>query len=395
MGRGKTAEKIILILLVLALGFAGGTARLRPAARAAQPSAPNAQQDRPSAPTDAPKPAKETAAIPEASLPAETPFSTPAPTPTPEPERYVFHFVGDCTLASDAYHQGGPDGYDTVINGDFSYPFAKTVQYFADDDFTMANLECSLTKSTNATAKTFVYKTDAEYAKIMTEGSVEFVTLANNHVLDYGQAGYADTKAAVEAVGLGYAGRDEWALYETERGLVIGVYAVSFGSAEQIKAGVAAVKAAGAEFVIAALHFGTEGSYRVNAEQITMAHAAVDAGADFVYGSHAHTLQPVEEYKGKYIYYSMGNWTFGGNTNPRDKDTLILRMTVERAADGSVTVVEREHIPCACSGETNRNNYQPVPYEKDSEQWKRVLSKLDGSFTGADLSIGYGYTANE
>ncbi len=393
MGKGKTAEKIILILLLLALGFFGGTARQRPDALAPASSVPTPQTERQTPAPPAPKTPKETVAVPEVTLPPET--TAPTPTPTPEPERYVFHFVGDCTLASDAYHQGGPDGYDTVINGDYSYPFAKTVQYFTDDDFTMANLECALTKSTNATAKTFVYKADAEYAQIMPLGGVEFVTLANNHVLDYGQAGYADTKAAVEAVGLGYAGRDEWALYETERGLVIGVYAVSFGSADQIKKGVQAVRDAGAEFVIAALHFGTEGSYHVNAEQITMAHAAVDAGADFVYGSHAHTLQPVEEYQGRYIYYSMGNWTFGGNTNPRDKDTFILRMTVERAGDGSVAVVEREHIPCACSGETNRNNYQPVPYEKDSEQWKRVLSKLDGTFSGADLSIGYGYTANE
>jgi len=88
-------------------------------------------------------------------------------------------------------------------------------------------------------------------------------------------------------------------------------------------------------------------------------------------------------------------WSFGGNTNPRDKDTFILRMVVERAVDGTVSVVEREHIPCASSGEKNRNNYQPVPYEEGSEEYKRTLSKLDGTFNGANLSIGYGYSANE
>ena len=400
MGKGNIAEKIIMILLLLALGFCGGTARLRPetAARPA-PTAPTQE-------TAAPAPATEQ---PAATAPAETaaadaPAPTdPPPTQAPAPTVYTMHFIGDCTLASDAYHQGGPDGYDTVVNGDFSYPFAKTVQYFTGDDFTFANLECALTEATGARDKQFVYKTHAEYAQIMTEGGVEFVTLANNHVLDYGQKGYDDTKAAVEAVGLGYAGRDEWALYQTEKGMVIGVYAVSsFGNATQdqqgvelIKKGVAAVREAGADFVIAALHFGDEGSYQVNAVQRTQAHAAIDAGADFVYGSHSHTLQPCEEYNGHWIYYCMGNWTFGGNTNPRDKDTFILRLTVEQSADGAVTVTEREHIPCACSGETNRNNYQPVPYEPDGEGWRRVLSKLDGSFTGANLQIGYGYTANE
>ena len=91
----------------------------------------------------------------------------------------------------------------------------------------------------------------------------------------------------------------------------------------------------------------------------------------------------------------MGNWTFGGNTNPRDKDTFILRLTVERAADGTVSVTEREEIPCACSGETGWNNYQPVLYDKDSEGYQRVLSKLNGTFSGSDLSIGYNYSNNE
>jgi poly-gamma-glutamate synthesis protein (capsule biosynthesis protein) len=91
----------------------------------------------------------------------------------------------------------------------------------------------------------------------------------------------------------------------------------------------------------------------------------------------------------------MGNWTFGGNTNPRDKDTLILRMTVCRGPDGEVSVSGYEIIPCASSGTTNYNNYQPVPYEKDSEGYQRVLDKLNGDFTGSNLSIGYGYSANE
>ena len=400
MGKGKIAEKIIVILVLLALGFAGGTARLRPEA-SVRPAADSAPAPAAKQPAETKLPA--VSPIAETAPPEQTPAVTPEPTPTPAPVAYTLHFVGDCTLASDSYHQGGPDGYDTVINGDFSYPFAKTVQYFENDDFTMANLECALTESTSARNKTYVYKAHAEYAQIMSEGGVEFVTLANNHVLDYGQQGYDDTKAAVEAVGLGYAGRDEWALYETEKGMVIGVYAVSsFGTwnedqqgPELIKKGVAAVREAGADFVIAALHFGDEGSYQVNAVQRQQAHAAIDAGADFVYGSHAHTLQPWEEYNGRYIYYCMGNWTFGGNTNPRDKDTFILELTVEQAPDGAVTVTNREHIPCASSGEKNRNNYQPTPYEPDSEDWKRVMSKLDGTFTGSNLSIGYGYSTNE
>lgn len=400
MGKRKIGEKIIMAVLIAALGFAGGTARFRPATPVTAPVFQPAQQAEAAAPA-----AAQEAPEPPATQPEETPVAeptveqepdtTPEPTPTPVPEVFTLHFVGDCTLASAIGFQGGPNGYDTIVGGDFAYPFAETVDYFSDDDFTMANCECCFTESSAATAKTFTFKASADYAQVFPEGSVEFVTLANNHVLDYGQQGYDDTKAALDEVGVAYAGRDEWTLYETQRGLKIGIYAVSFGTVEQIRKGIAAVKDAGADFIIAALHFGDEGSYQVNADQRNQAHAAIDAGADFVYGSHAHTLQPSEKYAGKYIYYSMGNWSFGGNTNPRDKDTFLLRLTVEKTADGQVSVTEREEIPCASSGEQSFNNYQPVPCAEDSEAYNRVLSKLDGSFTGSNLSIGYGYSANE
>ena len=324
-----------------------------------------------------------------------SPEPTPEPTPEPEPEYFTLSFVGDCTLACAPGFQGGPNGYDTITGGDVAYPFAKTAQYFAEDEFTMANCECCFTESTLATDKTFTFKTGAEYAGVFPAGGVEFVTLANNHVLDFGQQGYADTKAALDDAGIAYAGRDEWTVYETAHGLKLGIYAVSFGTVEQIKAGIAAVQDAGADFIIAALHFGDEGSYQANFDQKAQAHAAIDAGADFVYGSHPHTLQPMEEYGGGLITYSMGNWSFGGNTNPRDKDTLILQLSLCRAADGAVSLSDYATIPCSSSGEQSYNNYQPVVCAEDDAAYARVLSKLDGSFTGANLSISYGYSANE
>lgn len=383
--------KVLPLALVLAMALLGGTFIS---------AKPEVQKETELKALETPETViKETPGIiesePTITEPAVTEEVITTPEPTPEPEYFTLNFIGDCTLASVPSYQGTASGYDTVIGTDYAYPFAKTLDYFKDDDMTFANLECCLTDSTAAVAKTFTFKANEDYVNIMSEGSVEFVTLANNHILDYGDEGVADTKAALDSAGIVYAGRDEYAVYETNRGLRIGVYAVSFGTASQIKAGIEAVKALDVDFTIAALHWGDEGSYTVNNDQKIQAHAAIDAGADFVYGSHPHTLQPVEEYNGHYIYYSMGNWTFGGNTNPRDKDTFILRMTLEKTADGTVTITEREHIPCACSGVVNGNNYQPAPYEADSEEYKRVLSKLDGSFNGSNLSIGYTYSNNE
>ncbi len=320
---------------------------------------------------------------------------TPAPTPEPEPEFFELSFVGDCTLASTTYNKPLSVSYENVVGDNYAYPFEKTVQYFVDDDFTFANLECALTTTTASDTKNFTFRADPAYTQILTAGSVEFVTLGNNHVLDYGEQGYLDTKAALNAAGIAFAGRDEGTIYETESGLRIGVYAASFGKTQQIKDGVAALKTAGAEFVVAALHWGDEGSYRTNALQREQGKAAIDAGADLVIGSHPHTLQPVEEYNGKYIYYSIGNWSFGGNTAPRDPDTIILKVSVKRDIDGTVSLVERRHIPCACTGVAGGNNYQPVPYEEGSEEYLQTLSKIDGSFGGPDLSISYEYNFSE
>jgi len=322
------------------------------------------------------------------------PVST-MPTPEPTPQYFELSFVGDCTLASTVYNKKLGVSYESVVGTNYAYPFEKTVQYFKDDDFTFANLECSLTTSTSSDTKNFCFRADPAYAQILSMGSVEFVTLGNNHVMDYGEQGYTDTKAALDAVGISYTGRGEGSIYKTASGLKIGVYAVSFGKTAQIKEGVAALKAAGAEFVIAAIHWGDEGSYDVNELQKEQGHAAIDAGADIVIGSHPHTLQPCEEYNGKYIYYSLGNWSFGGNTAPRDRDTIILKLTVKRDIDGTISIDNCEHIPCACTGVTGGNNYQPVPYGADSEQYKRTLSKIDGTFDGPNLTIGYQYNFSE
>jgi len=387
----KSEIKIISILLVLILAIFGGTAQMRPVAKPSPaPEAPSLSQ-----PEEPSLPQKQPISPSESQEPVESPAEVETPEPVVESEYFTINMIGDCTLSSVSYYQGTPQGYDTVINGDWAYPFSLTADMFADDDMTFANLECSLTNSNNRTDKTFTFKCDPEYANIMVEGNVEFVTLANNHVLDYGQQGYADTKAALDAVGVAYAGRDEYAVYETESGLRVGVYALSFGTTAQVKAGMAALKELEPDFIIAAMHWGDEGSYTVNSDQITLAHACIDAGADFVYGSHPHTLQPYEVYKDKYIYYSMGNWTFGGNTDPRDNDTFILRLSLEKTPEGDVKIIDREHIPAACSGVENGNDYRPLLYEEGTEEYKRVLSKLDGSFTGQNLSIGYEYSNNE
>ena len=161
-------------------------------------------------------------------------------------------------------------------------------------------------------------------------------------------------------------------------------------SKSNITTGIQKLKEAGADILIFAPHWGTEGSYKVTANQESFAHAAIDAGAHIVFGTHPHVLQKMEAYNGGYIFYSLGNFSFGGNTAPRDVDTAIAQVTVKKDGD-SWAVDDYDLIPCRLSSTDSKNDYCPRPYKEDEEGYTRALSKLDGSWTGSDLSVDYSF----
>ena len=331
-------------------------------------------------------------------VPTETPTeeATAAPTETepeetePAEQRYVLTFAGDCTLGSTASKAGASSSFVKVVGEDYDYPFKNVVEYFENDDFTMVNLEGPLTETGTAASKTFAFKGPTAYTQILTGSSVEAVTLANNHAEDYGTEGYKNTTKALTEAGVDYVEKNGTALIETESGLKIGLYAASFKfSKSDITTDIAQLRKDGAEIVICAFHWGTEGSYRPTSTQEYFGRAAIEAGADIVFGSHPHVLQKVEEYQNGIIYYSLGNFSFGGSTFPQDYDSAILQQEIIRDVDGNVSLGELTIIPVSISSVKNQNNYQPTPLEKDSEAYNRVLSKLDGSFKGADLVVDY------
>ena len=142
------------------------------------------------------------------------------------------------------------------------------------------------------------------------------------------------------------------------------------------------------DLVVLSAHWGKENTFKANATQKDLAHAAIDAGADIVYGTHPHTLQPIEEYNGGIIFYSLGNFAFGGNNNPKDYNTALVQQEVIRDVDGTIKLGQLTIVPCSVSSVANLNNFQPTPYEEGSDAYKKTMSKLDGTYTGGSLPIG-------
>ena len=348
----------------------------------------------PAAAVDSPEPTAQASPSP-----TPTPVPTPSPTPTPEPEYFTISAVGDCTLTSHQFlGDASPYSYASRMNGDYAYPFSNTIQYFEDDDFTIANLECTFSDNKLYSSQQFYFRAPTSYAQILSSGGVNFVTTANNHMLDFGQTGADDTYAALENYGIPYGKEGESQLFTTGSGLVIGIYC-DYNSyspnKDECVAAIEQLKSEGAEYIICAFHWGQELKYRPNQNQVDLARACIDAGADLIYGSHPHCLQPIEEYNGGVILYSMGNWSFGGNTSPTDRDTAIVQIKVKRDIDGSITNDSYEIIPCCVSslpvGSDNGadNDYRPTPYEPGTEEYDRAMSKITGSYQGPDGTADY------
>ncbi|MGN0977690.1 MAG: CapA family protein [Faecousia sp.] len=320
------------------------------------------------------------AALPTEFIPPETttPPTTEPPETEPQAERFLLTFAGDCTLGATPANYYAGVGFIKTVGEDYAYPFANVIDYFEHDDFTMVNLEGALCDQGVPVTKKYNFRGPTSYVNILTQNSVEAVTVANNHSRDYGQQGYDATLATLEDAGVPYVEQNASAVVTTESGLTIGLYGMVYYSldVEAMIREIAAMKEQGVDLIIVAPHWGVEGTYQPTQEQTRVGHAAIDAGANIVFGTHPHVLQPIEEYNGGIIYYSLGNFSFGGNSAPDDFDTALLQQEVIRESDGTVRLGELTVIPACISSISAWNNYQPTPYEPGTEDYDRVLGKL-------------------
>lgn len=289
--------------------------------------------------------------------------------------------AGDTTLGN-YFEQGYSYSFDEMYDKqeDKAYFFQNVYDIFDQDDMTIVNLEGMLTTSENLQpGRTYNIKGAPEYVDVLTLGSVEAVSMENNHRMDYGEEATADTVAALEGAGISYAYLDTLGIYET-KGIQIGFVSVneaSHGTAVErtLENGIAKLKEQGADLILACCHWGTERENYPEEYQRSLGQKCIDWGADLVIGHHPHVLQGIEEYQGKYIVYSLANFCFGANRNPADKDTMIFQQTFTFAEGEKQEDTEVRLIPCLVSSVTSRNDYCPTPAE--GEDAKRIINRMN------------------
>lgn len=283
-------------------------------------------------------------------------------------------FGGDVTLAG-WYAEIVPDAYD------YDWPFARLQTLFRSADLVMVNCETAITRAQKQEPKQFHFKMNPDLVEAFRRGNISLVTLANNHVYDYGAEGLRDTIRFLDAYGIGHVGAG-MTLSEARKPVVrsirgktiaflgYGNYSpatdkspgTAYRYPEYIVHDIRAAKQSGAHIVIVNFHWGIERAKQPTEHDRSLAHLAIDNGADVVVGHHPHVLQPVEMYKGKVIAYSLGNFIFGGNRRSAQKSAL-LKITI-----GAQGEIGQQLLPVRIDTATR---YQPYLIHPKTDLAKR------------------------
>jgi poly-gamma-glutamate capsule biosynthesis protein CapA/YwtB (metallophosphatase superfamily) len=314
---------------------------------------------------------------------------TPLPataTPTEVPSVHL-RAVGDIMLARSIGDRIGSNGPDV--------PFRSVLDALAAADLLAGNLECVISDVGVPEPKAYVFRAPPAAAESLQLAGFDILSLANNHAMDYGADSLFDTMARLQDVGIAFvgAGSDKaaarGAVMLTRNGLTVAFLAyvdvpvegrsgfdtrrwiagpqapgVAWADLEHIAEDVAAARVQ-ADVVVVMMHFGLEGRREPTAAQRQQARTAIDAGAALVLGAHSHMLQPIEEYRGGVIAYSLGNFVFDGFSWPANYSAIFEATLTQAGVEsyGWIPVVIEHGLPRMATGSEALEILSMVPTE--------------------------------
>lgn len=252
-------------------------------------------------------------------------------------------FTGDVLLSDYVLNNYNSSGIDGVLS-------PELLNELQNADFTIINNEFPFsTRGTQAPDKQFTFRVDPKYVSILTDMGVDIVTIANNHVLDYGPDALQDTFATLDDASIDYMGagsdlaRASALITKKAGGKTFGFLAASrvipvvSWDVQNSSPGVfttydpsrliTAIEAAreNCDYLTVFVHWGIERDAYPQDYQVSMAKQYIDAGADLVIGSHPHVLQGISYYKDKPVFYSLGNFIF----NRDIPKTAAVKVTID------------------------------------------------------------------
>ncbi len=209
-----------------------------------------------------------------------------------------------------------------VNRSGFAYVFGESTTTLAAHDLVVANLEGPITSSSSKTMKNGVAVPGFEFtfptgtAKALHDAGIDIVSLANNHTYNFGAAGLAETRNLLANAGVSYFGSPLNASFIATSTCINSICIGIVGWHEFARANnnliLAAIKELRpkVDYLVVFPHWGIEYETTPTAEQRLFAHQWIDQGADAVIGAHPHVVETIEQYRGKPIFYSLGNFIF-------------------------------------------------------------------------------------
>jgi poly-gamma-glutamate synthesis protein (capsule biosynthesis protein) len=295
-------------------------------------------------------------------------------------------FIGDCLCATNENTHYTNCFNDVADVKDQSYFFKKVSSYFLNDDFTIGDCENVYSDSKNLkvsdkgqykdpNVEAYWFKSKADNAGILSTGGIDCVSISNNHINDYGQAGHEDTRKALDKAGVLW-GEEGKTVYYEKNGFKIAVICVSMYGDGVVPTIIDYIEEEEkkSDYQIIYFHGGTERLHAPETWKVNACHKLIDAGADLIMGDHPHVLQPKEVYNGVTIIYSLGNFIFGGNRHPENR-TIIYQHTLT-IKDNVLSSQNGKVIPCyVYTGDTN--NWQPAVI-KDKNTKNKIFNFMKG-----------------
>jgi len=263
-----------------------------------------------------------------------------------EKEKITVFFVGDILL-----DRGVKRKIEMYGDGDFKFPFLKIVQFLNKADLLIGNLEGPISDKGKKVGSIYSFRMNPKAIDGLKFAGFDVVSLANNHILDYGKVAMEDTflrlkEAGIDYVGGGFNGREACSpKIKVIKGTKIAFLAFTnlgspFWQATGENSGICwlneenlekSIKESRerADIVFVLFHFGDEYQEKSNPIQKYFSHLAIDFGADLIVGHHPHVVQEIEEYKGKYIAYSLGNFIFDQDFSNKTMEGMLLKVLIK------------------------------------------------------------------
>jgi poly-gamma-glutamate synthesis protein (capsule biosynthesis protein) len=234
---------------------------------------------------------------------------------------------------------------EVVRTEGWHYPFIYLDSILSDSDLVFANLEAPFGMQDSAYPKTYTFQVSPDLVQVLQAGKINVVSLANNHILDFGTEALKETMQLLAKHQIKYSGAGmnlsearKPAIFEIkEKKIAVASYSLTFPVefwATDSSGGtcfpshtffykdIRRFKEEN-DLLVISFHWGGELLTAPKEYQLELAHKAIDAGADLILGHHPHVIQGLEIYKGKLIAYSLGNYVFSSYSDKATKSMLL------------------------------------------------------------------------